>query len=180
MSAHPAGAAGTGAPVPSAMSREAFVARFGGIVEHSPWVAERAWDAGLTAREDTAEGLHAALCAVLRAAAPARQLGVLNAHPDLAGRLAVAGGLTAESAAEQASAGLDRCTPEEFERLQALNARYVRQFGFPFIMAVKGRTRAEILAAFERRVRHGRDEEFATALKEVERIVLLRLRDVLP
>jgi len=165
---------------PSTMDRAAFIARFGGVFEHSPWVAEGAWDAGLTPAQDSAEGLHAAMAAVLRAAPHDRQLGVLNAHPDLAGRLAVRGELTAESTAEQASAGLDRCTPEEFARFTELNDAYKARFGFPFIMAVKGRTRAEILDAFERRVHHTPEEEFTTALAQVERIALLRLKDLLP
>jgi OHCU decarboxylase len=107
-----------------------------------------------------------------------RQLALLRAHPDLAGRLAVAGGLTASSSAEQASAGLDRCTPAEFARFQALNAAYREKFGFPFIMAVRGRSRTEILAAFERRVANDAETEFATALAEVHKIALLRLREL--
>lgn len=167
-------------PHPSTMDRDLFVTRYGGVFEHSPWIAEAAWEAGLGPEQDTADGLHAALGSVFRAADHDRQLGVLCAHPDLAGRLAVAGGLTAESTAEQASAGLDLCTPEEFARFQDFNTRYVERFGFPFIMAVKGRSRAEILAAFERRIDHARDTEFATALAEVEKIALLRLKDLLP
>jgi OHCU decarboxylase len=164
---------------PSQMSREAFVAAFGGIFEHSPWVAEGAWDAGLNGKADQAADLHARMCAVLRAANHDRQLGVLNAHPDLAGRLAVAGQLTAESTAEQASAGLDKCSPQEFERLQTLNEAYKAKFGFPFIMAVKGRTRAEITRAFEERVNNDAETEFPTALRQVEQIALLRLNDML-
>jgi OHCU decarboxylase len=164
---------------PSQMSREAFVAAFGGIFEHSPWVAEGAWDAGLNGKADQAADLHARMCAVLRAANHDRQLGVLNAHPDLAGRLAVAGQLTAESTAEQASAGLDKCSLQEFERLQTLNEAYKAKFGFPFIMAVKGRTRAEITRAFEERVNNDAETEFPTALRQVEQIALLRLNDML-
>ena len=163
---------------PHAMTREAFVARFGGVFEHSPWIAEAAWDAGFAPEHDTAEGLHAALCRAMRAADRERQLALIRAHPDLAGRLAVAGGLTAESSAEQASAGLDRCTPEEYARFQKLNDAYKARFGFPFIMAVKGRSRPEILEAFERRVANDPGAEFATALEQVERIALLRLRDL--
>ena len=159
------------------MNRQEFVERFGGVFEHSPWVAEGAWDAGLN--PDSAGELHARMCAVLRSATHERQLGVLNAHPDLAGRLALAGQLTADSTAEQASAGLDKCTPEEFEQLQALNDAYKAKFSFPFIMAVKGRTRAEIIQAFEERVNNDAETEFATALRQVERIALLRLDDML-
>ncbi|MBP2312872.1 2-oxo-4-hydroxy-4-carboxy-5-ureidoimidazoline decarboxylase [Azospirillum soli] len=160
------------------MDRAAFLTRFGGVFEHSPWIAEGAWDAGPI--PDTAEGLHAAMVAVLRAAPREKQLALLNAHPDLAGKLAVRGELTADSSLEQASAGLDRCTPEEFARFTDLNDAYKARFGFPFIMAVKGRSRAEILEAFEARVHNGPEEEFATALAQVERIAWLRLKDMLP
>lgn len=163
---------------PSEMDRDAFVGRFGPVFEHSPWIVEQAWEAGL--RPDTAEGLHAALVAVLRDAPRERQEALLDAHPDLAGKLAVRGELTADSTAEQASAGLDRCTPEEFARFTALNEAYKARFGFPFILAVKGRTRAEILEAFERRIDNAPEEEFATALAQVERIALLRLKELLP
>jgi 2-oxo-4-hydroxy-4-carboxy-5-ureidoimidazoline decarboxylase len=157
-----------------------FVARFGGVFEHSPWIAEAAWANGLDDRLDDAEGIHAALSAVFRAAGHDRQLAVLRAHPDLAGRLALAGGLTADSTAEQAGAGLDRCTPDEYARFQALNDIYLAKFGFPFIMAVRGRSRAEILEAFEQRVNNTPSQEFETALAQVERIALLRLRDLVP
>ncbi|MGQ9365054.1 2-oxo-4-hydroxy-4-carboxy-5-ureidoimidazoline decarboxylase [Azospirillum sp. ST 5-10] len=165
---------------PSSMDRERFLAAFGGVFEHSPWIAQAVWDGGLGPQHDRADGLHAAMCTVFRAAGRDRQLAVLRAHPDLAGRLAVAGALTAESTAEQASAGLDRCSPEEFARFTALNAAYTARFGFPFIMAVRGRRRDEILAAFARRVDDTPDAEFATALAEVERIALLRLKELLP
>lgn len=165
---------------PSQMDRAAFLARFAPVFEHSPWIAEGVWDAGLTPAQDSAEGLHAAMVAVLRAAPRERQLALLNAHPDLAGKLAMRGELTAESTSEQAGAGLDRCSPEEFARFTELNGAYKAKFGFPFILAVKGRTRAEILEAFERRVHNGPEEEFATALAQVERIGLLRLTDLLP
>ena len=164
---------------PSRMNKETFVERFGGVFEHSPWIAEAAWEAGLGPVHDTASGLHAAMRAVLRAAPAARQLDLIRAHPDLAGRLAVRGELTAASTSEQASAGLDRCTPEEYARFTVLNDAYRARFGFPFIMAVKGRSRGEILAAFERRVGNDPDEEFRTTLAEIERIALLRLRDLL-
>lgn len=163
---------------PSEMDRASFVARFGGVFEHSPWVAEGAWGAGNV--PDDADGLHAAMVAVLRAADHDRKLALLNAHPDLAGRLALRGELTADSTAEQASAGLDRCTPEEFARFTELNDAYKARFGFPFILAVKGRSRADILEAFETRLSNGPEEEFATALAQVERITWLRLKDLLP
>jgi OHCU decarboxylase len=160
------------------MNRQEFVERFGGVFEHSPWIAEGAWDAGLSL--DSVSELHARMCAVLRSATHEQRLGVLNAHPDLAGKLAVAGQLTADSTAEQASAGLDKCSPEEYERLQALNEAYKAKFGFPFVMAVKGRSRTEIIQAFEERVNNDAETEFTTALQQVERIALLRLDDMLP
>ncbi|MBX6320206.1 MAG: 2-oxo-4-hydroxy-4-carboxy-5-ureidoimidazoline decarboxylase [Rhodospirillaceae bacterium] len=162
------------------MDRAAFVARFGSVFEHSPWVAEAAYDAGLPADADTAEGLWRALCAALRAAPAERRRAVVLAHPDLAGRLARAGRLTAESAREQASAGLDALTDEERARFAALNDAYKRRFGFPFIMAVKGRSRDEILSAFERRLGNDAASELAEALAQVERIALLRLKELLP
>jgi 2-oxo-4-hydroxy-4-carboxy-5-ureidoimidazoline decarboxylase len=161
---------------PRGMTRAAFLAAYGPVYEHSPWIAEVVFDTGLTAEHETAEGLHAALAAVVAAAPRDRQLALLRAHPDLAGRLAVRGELTAQSAAEQAGAGLGDCSPAEFQRFTALNEAYKAKFGFPFIMAVKGRDRAEILAAFERRVGNDPAAEFRTALEEVHKIALRRLR----
>lgn len=162
------------------MSREAFVARYGGVFEHSPWIAEAVFERGLGPAEDTAEGLHAAMVGVLRRADRDAKLALIKAHPDLAGRLGVGAGLTAHSSAEQAGAGLDRCSPKEFQRFHELNEAYKALFGFPFIMAVKGRTRGEILRAFEHRVHNDPEAEFETALGQIERIALLRLRDLLP
>ena len=165
---------------PEPMSRADFVGRFGGVFEHSPWIAERAFDQGLPENCDHATGLHGALCGVFRAASQAERLAVLRAHPDLAGRLALAGDLTGDSTKEQASAGLDCLTREELARFTKLNDAYQQKFGFPFIMAVKGRTRAEIIRAFEERVNNDAETEFTTALAQVERIALLRLNDMLP
>lgn len=162
------------------MDREAFVARFGGVFEHSPWIAERAHAAGLGPAADTADGLHGRLVAQFRAAGEDERLGVLRAHPDLAGKLAAAKRLTAESTGEQASAGLDALTDAERARFTELNERYTARFGFPFILAVKGRNKAEILENFEARIGNDRETEFATACAQVERIALLRLKDMLP
>ncbi len=170
----------TGPLDPRALSRRDFVATFGGIFEHSPWIAEAAFDAGLPAEAGSAGGLHGALCAVLRAAPRASQQALIDAHPDLAGRLALSGRLTADSNKEQTSAGLDALTEDELARFTALNDTYKDRFGFPFIMAVKGRNKAEILAAFERRLRNDAEAEFAEALLQIERIALLRLEDLLP
>ena len=157
------------------MDRAEFVARFGGVFEHSPWIAERAFDANVLPDPLTSQWLHEALAEQFRAATEAERLGVLRAHPDLAGKLAVAGALTEDSRQEQAGAGLDRLTEAEFARFTDLNTRYHARFGFPFIIAVKGLTRHDILDAFETRIDHTATEEFATACREVEKIARLRL-----
>ena len=150
------------------LSRDEFIARFGGIFEHSAWVAEGAYDHGLSPGSDTPEGLHADMATIMRAAAKERQLALINAHPDLAGKLHAAGRLTQDSTKEHSSAGLDM-----------LNDAYKARFGFPFILAVKGKTKADILQAFETRLHHSKEQEFATALEQIEKIALLRLREML-
>jgi urate oxidase len=165
---------------PESMRRADFVARFGGIIEHSPWIAERAFDRGLPDDRHDAAELHGALCEVFRAASQAERLAVLTAHPDLAGRLALAGNLTRESTSEQAAAGLGRLTRHDLARFTELNDAYRRKFGFPFIIAVKGRSKGEILSTFEKRVGNDAEAEFETACLEVERIALLRLADLVP
>ncbi len=165
--------------LPSEMSKEAFVARFGGVFEHSPWIAERAWAEEKGPAHDTAIGVHSLLCRVFRRATEEERLGVLKAHPDLAGKLAAARQLTADSASEQASAGLDALTEEERARFTTLNDAYTSRFGFPFILAVKGCTKAEILQNFEVRIANDRETELATACRQVERIARLRLADML-
>ncbi|MCW0001672.1 2-oxo-4-hydroxy-4-carboxy-5-ureidoimidazoline decarboxylase [Pararhizobium sp. YC-54] len=161
------------------LARDEFVARFGGVFEHSPWVAERAFDAN-PQLVLTAGSVHAALVAPFRAASHAERLAVLRAHPDLAGKLAIAGGLTEDSKAEQAGAGLDRLSALEHARFTGLNTAYTDKFGFPFIIAVKGLNKDDILAAFERRIDNSPEEEFETASAQVEKIALLRLRSLLP
>lgn len=160
-------------PRPSRLDRAGFVARFGGVYEHSPWVAEAVWDAGSV--PDEADALADAMAAVVEAASEDAQLALLRAHPDLAGRLGVGDLLTPESSAEQAGAGLDRCTPEEFAEFQRLNEAYKARFGFPFILAVRGHDRAGILEIFRRRVRNDPAAEFREALDQVHRIARLRL-----
>jgi OHCU decarboxylase len=157
-----------------------FVARFGGVFEHSPWIAERAFALELGPAHDSAGGLHNALARIFRAASPEERLGVLTAHPDLAGKLAAARRLTAESTAEQASAGLDALTDAERTRFTELNTAYAGKFGFPFIIAVRDHDKAGILAAFEHRLQNDRDTEFAEACRQVERIAAVRLQDMLP
>jgi len=165
--------------IPSQLDRDDFVARFGSIYEHSPWITERAWEAEMGPANDTALGLAFALRCQFRMASPEERLGVLRAHPDLAGKLAAARRLTADSTAEQASAGLDALTDAERARFTALNTAYTEKFGFPFIIAVRDNTKASILAAFEKRLANSAEQEFATACAQVERIAQLRLEAVL-
>jgi OHCU decarboxylase len=160
---------------PSQMDKTAFVAEFGGILEHSPWIAEAAHGLELGPTHDCAAGVHNALCRIFRTAPERQRLSVLIAHPDLAGKLAAAGRLTKESTAEQAGAGLDLLTDDERATFQKLNADYVERHGFPFIIAVKDNTKANILEAFHRRLGNDRDTEFAEACRQVERIAELRL-----
>ena len=160
-------------------SRADFTRLLDGIYEHSPWIAERAWDARPFA---TLEALKQALVAALRASTREEQLGLIRAHPELAGKAMVARTLTAESTNEQGKAGLTHCTPEEFARIQQLNAGYNEKFGFPFILAVRGPRgvglgKRQIIAAFERRLQHHPDFEFAEALRNIHRIAEIRLAD---
>lgn len=165
---------------PSQMGLSRFVERFGGIFEHSPWIAERAFALELGPAHDCAAGVHNALCRMFRSASPEERLGVLRAHPDLAGKLAAAKRLTPESTAEQASAALDALTDDERTAFQRLNIDYVAKHGFPFIIAVRDNTKDSILAAFRSRIANDTETEFATACKQVERIAELRLKDLLP
>lgn len=154
--------------------RAAFVDRYGGLYEHSPWVVARAWEAGL--RETHSDDAFAAACAdVLAAATRDEQLALIRAHPDLAGRAATAGSLTAESSTEQSSAALDQCSSEEYEAFQSLNTRYWERFDFPFVMAVRGSDRRSILERFRQRINQPVDAEFAQALDEINAIARLRL-----
>jgi OHCU decarboxylase len=164
---------------PSEMDPAGFVAEFGGIFEHSSWIAERAHALELGPTHDTALGVHSALARVFRSATEEERLGVLCAHPDLAGKLAAAKRLTAESTAEQASAGLDALTDAERAEFTRLNADYVERFGFPFIIAVRDHDKPGILAAFHRRIGQDREAEFAEACRQVERIAALRLKEKL-
>ena len=159
----------------NALSAANFTARFGDVAEHSPWVAEAA--ARARPFRDRA-ALIAAFVGAVRAALPDAQLALLRAHPDLADRAAIAGDdIAAESQREQAGAGLDRLSPEEFRRFDGLNTRYRERFGFPFIFAVKGATKDAILAAFEQRIVNSAAAERTLALANVERILRFRLED---
>lgn len=155
-----------------------FVAAFGDVAEHSPWVAEAAAAARPFADR---EAMVAAFEAAVGAAPEAARLALIRAHPDLAGRAALAGAIAEDSKREQAGAGLDSLTPEEFSRFTDLNARYRARFGFPFIFAVKGATKHQILAGFAARVDNDEDAEFETALRQIGRIFRFRIEDrVLP
>jgi 2-oxo-4-hydroxy-4-carboxy-5-ureidoimidazoline decarboxylase len=154
------------------MEAEAFVALLGGVFEHAPWVAEAAWPHRPFA---SVGALHDAMMRAVRAAPAERRRAFLNNHPELAGPEARARSLTVESTREQGSAGLDRITPEEAAAFDRLNAAYRARFGVPFIIAVRGRSRAEILAAFEVRLARDPADEEATALEEVALITRMRL-----
>ncbi len=165
-------------PRPHLMDKADFVARFGGVFEHSPWIAERAFGMEMGPAHDRPIGLHNVLTRVFRTASHEERLGVLRAHPDLAGKLAAARRLTIDSTAEQASAGLDALTDAERAQFSALNAAYVEIHGFPFIIAVRDHDKPGILAAFERRLDNDSKTEFAEACRQVERIARLRLEDM--
>ena len=164
---------------PSFMSRESFVAAFGSVYEHSPWIAEQTYDHGLIAAHNDPEGLAALMAQILENGSEQRKLDLLRAHPDLAGKLAMRGALTKESTAEQSSARLDECSEKEFTKFTTLNTRYKEKFGFPFILAVRDHDRTSILRLFEERVDNSKSDEFAEALKQVNRIAALRIADVL-
>jgi len=151
-------------------NKRAYLRRFGGVYEHSEWVAEKAFEMGPPAPED----LPAVMRQIVEDEGEAAQLVLLRAHPDLAGKLAKTGALTNESTSEQASAGLDQCTDEEFAEFTDLNARYKERFGFPYILAVRGRHRTEILDNFRSRVDNPPEVEFREALDQVHQIAALR------
>lgn len=148
------------------MDRAAFLAKYGAVYEASPWVAEACWP--------PPQDLAGAMRAAVDAAPRERKLALIRAHPELASRTKMA----AASVKEQAGVGLDQCSPEEFEAFQRLNAAYNARFGFPFIYAVKGATRGEILAAFEARLGNDPETEFETAIAQIHRIAGFRLADL--
>ncbi|MGY8524971.1 2-oxo-4-hydroxy-4-carboxy-5-ureidoimidazoline decarboxylase [Paracidovorax citrulli] len=159
----------------NAMPAEEFVQALGGIYEHSAWVAEQA--AAQRPFADLAALAEAMRVAVDNASEQAR-LTLLRAHPELAGKAAVRGELTAESTREQRGAGLDQCSQQEFDRLQQLNGRYTEKFGFPFILAVRGYDRAGIIGEFARRIDNSPAEELQTSISQVHRIAQFRLHDL--
>jgi len=175
MKAGSSGIAGISLRELNELDRDGFMARLGAIYEHSPWVAAGAWP---ERPFESVETLWYAMQSAVEAATRTKQLGLIRAHPELAGRLAVAGQLTEASRREQAGAGLDRCTPEEFTRLQELNAAYRDRFDLPFVVAVRGLTRGDIIARLAQRLVNSPDEELATCLHEIGRIARFRLQDL--
>lgn len=160
------------------MCRPMLVKAFGGVFEHSPWIADRAYRLMFGKTYDRAACLHELLAQVFRKADHQQRLDVLKAHPDLAGKLARAGRLTPGSTAEQAGVGLDMLTDDERRTFSGLNDAYTEKFGFPFIIAVRDHDKAGILAAFHQRLANDREAEFAEACRQVERIAFLRLKDM--
>jgi len=152
-----------------------FIEQFGGLYEHSPWVAKGVWDEIDLNDDILFESLFKRLRTIVDDATDDRKLALLRAHPELAGKAATEGTLTAESTDEQSRARLDLCTPEEFKKFHQLNSAYNEKFEFPFIMAVRNSTRAEILKAFETRLQNERQQELVTALEQVHQIAQLRL-----
>ena len=157
------------------LSREGFVERLGPVYEHSPWVAEQAYGGRPFNGFD---GLHGAMVRAVSVAPEGRRMALILAHPDLAGRAAMAGELTPASKREQASAGLDALSPGEYREFHRLNDAYKEKFGFPLIFAVREHTKETILAGAERRLEHSRPEEIETALAEISKIARLRLEDL--
>jgi 2-oxo-4-hydroxy-4-carboxy-5-ureidoimidazoline decarboxylase len=157
--------------LPSTLGRDGFIARFGPVYEASPWVAEAVWPAAERGELDAPEALAQAMRAAVDAAPHARKLALIRAHP----QLAVAGDMAEASVHEQKGAGLDRCSPEELDAFRRLNAAYLDRFGHPFIIAVAGLSRGDILAAFEERLENDAEAEFATAIAQIHRIAGFRL-----
>ena len=159
---------------PSAITRQRFLDLYGGVYEHSPHFAASIWPQAASGALETLDGLAGALRVAMDTAGRDVQLSLIRAHPDLAGRVK----LSPDSASEQSGAGLDRCSAAELEDFLSLNARYREKFGFPFIKAVRGFDRGQILAEFRQRVDNAWDSEFAVALGEIHTIAWLRLSDL--
>lgn len=159
----------------NAADRANFVSALGGIFEHSPWIAERAH---VHAPFTTVAALFEAMAGAVDSATRDDKLALVRAHPDLAGRAARAGSLTAASTAEQGALGLDRLSDAEFARFERLNKAYKDKFGFPFVICVRRQTRGAILDSFERRLGNDADKELAAALAEISMIARLRLAEI--
>jgi OHCU decarboxylase len=160
----------------NSLTREGFVSAVGPVFEHSPWIAEMTWDKNPFA---DVVNLHRALYETVEDSDEEMQLALIRAHPDLVGRLALARQLTKESTTEQASAGLDKLSPEEIALFQKQNAAYKTKFGFPFVICARQNKKAAILAGFEFRLKNSREQEVKTALAEIFKIAELRLRDLI-
>ncbi len=159
----------------NAMDQESFVRLFGGIFEHSPWVAERAWE---TRPFGDFGALHAAMVRVVSAVPPTQQVALLRVHPDLAGKEAEEGSMTQHSVAEQASAGLDALSRAEIARIRELNLRYRARHGFPFIIAVRRYTKDGIFREFERRLGNDSAAELDECLAQIFAITRLRVQAI--
>ena len=158
------------------VSREEFVRVVGGVFEHSPWIADAAWE---RRPFKSVEALHQALCAVVAGCGEPKQLELICSHPDLVGKAALAGTLTRESTGEQAAAGLNRLTPAEVQAFQENNQAYHKKFGFPFVVCARLNKKQAILDGFARRLGNSREQEIAAALEEIYKIAYLRLSDIL-
>jgi len=158
------------------LPRDGFTSVIGPVFEHSPWIAEATWSKKPFAN---VEQLHHELCETVKNSSEDKQLALVRAHPDLVGRLALAGELTKESTGEQASAGLDKLSPEEVTLFQKNNMAYKEKFGFPFIICARLNKKEAILAGFERRLKNSREQEIQAALVEIFKIAELRLRDLI-
>ncbi len=158
------------------LGQAAFVERFGPLFEHSPWIAENAWsDRPFADADELFEALRAAMYSAPRE----RQLALIRAHPDLAGKAAIEGSLTASSKHEQASAGLDRLTPDEYDAFTRTNTAYRERFDLPFVVCVREHTKESILRVAAERLSNGKDEEIRVALEEIAKIARLRMQELL-
>ena len=158
------------------LNKAEIINLLGSIYEHSSWVAEVLFSQGITCQDNDVGFLAQRMKKIVDASSEELKLNLLKAHPELAGKLAISGNLTKDSTAEQASAGLDQCSKAEFSEFSKLNFEYTKKFGHPFIIAVKGLTRSEILTSFKERINNDGQKEFETALAEVHKIALLRLK----
>jgi OHCU decarboxylase len=154
------------------LSQAEFTQTLGAIFEHSPWVAEQAWPARPFA---SVEALHTVMVEQVQQASHQAQLSLICAHPDLGSRAKMADA----SVKEQAGAGLNQLTPDEFLQITRLNREYTGRFGFPFIFAVKGRSKLDVLASMQARLGNNPEAEFMTALEQIYRIALFRLQDAI-
>jgi len=163
-------------PALNLLPRADFVHLVGPVFEHSPWIAEATWTQRPFA---SVESLHAALCETVKISSEEKQLALVRAHPDLVGRAALSGTLTSASTSEQASAGLNKLTPDEIALFQTRNTAYKQRFGFPFVVCARLNKKEAILAGFERRLKNSREQEIKTALEEIFKIAEFRLRDLI-